>query len=198
LSAREALRAATAARHEALHRAAPFAALMEGRLDRAGYRRLLMRLYGFHRALETRLEACEAELVEFGIDPVRHNRTYRLRVDGMILGADAAMMAALPVAALPSPGPRGWAIGCLWVREGSTLGGRVMARKLDHLLAGEAGRTFLLGGPDDALLWRDCCRAVEECGADPARLAAMVEAACAVFDAFADWFATEPAGTMYA
>jgi heme oxygenase len=196
-STREALRSATHERHEALHAAGPFAALMDGRLTREGYGRLLLRLYGFHRPLEDALLAPEAsaELARFGLDPARLKRAGRLRLDLAALGMGPDEMDAAPRVALAPAAAPGWAMGRLYVREGSTLGGRVMARRLDGLLgSGDAARLFLAGAGagagdgGDVGLWRDCCRAVEACGADPRRRAAMVAAALDVFERFADWF----------
>lgn len=190
-STREALRHATHERHEALHAAGPFAALMDGRLTREGYGRLLLRLYGFHRPLEDALLApgASAELARFGLDPTRLERAGRLRLDLAALGVGPDEVDAAPRVALAPAAAPGWAMGRLYVREGSTLGGRVMARRLDGLLgSGDAARLFLAGTVTDAILWRDCCRAVEACGADPHRHAAMVAAALDVFERFAGWF----------
>ena len=190
-STRDALRDATRERHEALHAAGPFAALMDGRLTREGYGRLLLRLYGFHRPLEDALLApdASAELARFGLDPARLERAGRLRLDLAALGVGPDEVDAAPRVALAPAAAPGSAMGLLNVREGSTLGGRVMARRLDGLLgSGDAARLFLAGTGTDATLWRDGGRAVEACGADPHRRAAMVVAALDVFERFADWF----------
>jgi len=49
---RETLRAATADIHSQLHLHAGFAAIQQGTIDLAGYRALLVRLYGFHVSFE--------------------------------------------------------------------------------------------------------------------------------------------------
>jgi heme oxygenase len=83
------------------------------------------------------------------------------------------------------------ALGCLYVTEGSTLGGQQLARALDGILPpGPTGRRFLLGhGARHGAMWRGCCAALERCGADPAERAAMLDAAAETFAAFEAWFA---------
>jgi len=83
-------------------------------------------------------------------------------------------------------------MGCLYVVEGSTLGGRHLARRLDRLLptSDTAGRTFLLAGTGpDHIRWRDFCVALDACGADPASRAEMVAGAMEAFHCFEAWFA---------
>ena len=93
---------------------------------------------------------------------------------------------------LPAPRSAAQALGCLYVIEGSTLGGRELARRLDHLLppGSDAGRRFLLGhGPRHGTMWREFCAALEQCGDTPEGRAEMTGAALAAFAVFGDWFA---------
>jgi heme oxygenase len=185
-SARDALREATEAAHLRLHGLPAFRALAEGRLDRAGYAELLGRMLGFHAAMEGVL-AAGPPLACFGLDLAARRRAHLLRADLAFLGR-AAPAAAAPV---PAPGNASEALGMLYVTEGSTLGGRHLARALDGLLPpGEEGRRFLLGhGAAHGAMWRDCCAAIERCGATEAGLAGMVRGAIAAFAAFEAWFA---------
>ncbi len=189
-SARDALREATEAAHLRLHALPDFAALAEGRLDEAGYAALLGRMLGFHAAMEQALEA-GPPLAGFGLDLAARRRAHLLRADLAFLGREAPDSWA-PV---PAPGDAAEALGMLYVTEGSTLGGRHLARALDGLLPpGAEGRRFLLGhGEAHGAMWRACCAAIERCGATEAGLAGMVRGAAAAFAAFEAWFA--PAGT---
>jgi heme oxygenase len=188
--ARDALRAATDAAHRRLHDLPDFRALAEGRITRAAYAALLRRKLGFHAALEARLAAVPG-LVALGVDVAARCRAPLIRDDLRWLGeADAA-----PLAPLPSFEGAPDALGALYVAEGSTLGGRHLARALDPLLPpGVHGRRFLLGhGERHGALWRACCDAIERCGAEPADLARMIGGAVATFAAFEDWFSSPPA-----
>jgi heme oxygenase len=204
---RAALREATDPIHRRLHGLPDFRSLAEGRLDRAGYAALLRRMLGFHRAVETALDAAPS-LSPWGIDIAGRRRAWLIEADLLALGATAAPQApglpppALqppdlqPLAPLPPLGSAARALGCLYVTEGSTLGGRQLARALDRLLPpGPEGRRFLLGhGEAHAAMWRACCLALEACGADPARRAEMLAAATATFAAFEAWFSPAMGG----
>ncbi len=184
---RMALRTATAAAHERLHHLPAFAALAEGRLSRDGYVALLRRLLGFHAALEAAIAAAPP-LAAFGIDVSERRRAALLRQDLATL--DATPATEVPLARLPHYDTAARAMGGLYVTEGATLGGRLLARGLDQLLGpGVAGRAFLLGhGAAHAAMWQGFCAGLERCGADPARFASIVAGAEDTFGAFEAWF----------
>ncbi len=186
--ARMALRQATAAAHEQLHHLPAFAALQAGTIGPDAYAALLRQIFVFHRAVEDRLAAAPS-LRGFGIDIAARRRSPLLLEDLAFLGAAAAPLRAPP--ALPELRSAAQALGCLYVTEGSTLGGRELARRLDHLLPpGSAeGRRFLLGhGPHHGAMWREFCAALEQCGDSAERRAEMIGAALAAFAVFGDWF----------
>ncbi|WP_439549350.1 biliverdin-producing heme oxygenase [Falsiroseomonas sp.] len=190
-SARDALRAATGAVHERLHGVAAFARLGAGTITRDDYRALLARLQGFHQALEAALAGGPAtdmatDMAAWGIDLAARRRSGLLAADRAALGdATPAPLAPIP----PIPGAAA-AMGWIYVSEGSTLGGLHLARALDPLLGDAAeGRRFLLGhGARHGAMWRECCAAIEACGADPVRRRAMVAGAVEGFHRFEDWF----------
>jgi heme oxygenase len=86
-------------------------------------------------------------------------------------------------------------MGALYVTEGATLGGRLLASRLDDLLGpgSAAGRRFLLAGTDRSRPgWREVRAAIDRCGAAPGALAAMIAGAAATFTAFGAWFGMAP------
>ncbi|WP_052213560.1 biliverdin-producing heme oxygenase [Belnapia sp. F-4-1] len=184
-TSRLALRTATAAAHERLHHIPVFQDLAEGRLDRAGYAALLRRLLGFHAAIEAVLAAAPS-LAHYGIDLAGRRRAPLLRADLAHLGAPAEA----PLAPVPRFAIAAEALGALYVTEGSTLGGRHLARGLDHILPAGEGRGFFLGhGARHGAMWAACCAAIEACGAEPGGLTGMQAGAAATFAAFEAWFA---------
>lgn len=189
-ASREALRAATEAVHLRLHGIPAFHDLAEGRLTRAAYAALLNRKLGFHAALEARLAEAPS-LAPFGIELAARCRTHLLRADLAWLGVPAEAEPA-PLAPFATAAE---ALGGLYVAEGSTLGGRHLARALDALLPpGLDGRRFLLGhGERHGEMWRACCAAIEACGTTPAGRADMIRGAEATFAAFEAWFAEDVA-----
>lgn len=177
---REALRAATSVVHERLHRHDGLAAVQAGTIDRAAYRQLLIRLYGFYRPFEA-----AAQLAP--------ERTRWLEHDLDALGVSAAERDTLPrCAAIPPRFSPDQVLGARYVVEGSALGGRGMARHLDPLLGlgVTAGRQFFSGhGSDTGSVWRDYLallsmepRSVPQCGA-------IIDGADATFAIFEQWLA---------
>jgi len=190
ITGREALRAATGAVHDRLHGLVSFARLAGGTITRDEYRALLARLHGFHGAMELAL-AAGPSLAPWGIDLTARRRSPLLAEDLAALGDPATPLVPPLAAPIPVPDSAAAAMGWLYVAEGSTLGGLHLARALDPMLGKAAeGRRFLLGhGARHGAMWRDCCAAIEACGADPARRQAMVAGAVAGFLAFEAWFA---------
>jgi heme oxygenase len=188
--AHAALRAATEAAHLRLHAIPVFEALAEGRITRAAYAALLRRKLGFHAALEARLAEVPG-LDGFGIDLAARRRSHLLHADIAWLGAKPEA----PWAPLPAFGSLPAAIGGLYVAEGSTLGGRQLARALQPILPpGLDGRRFLLGhGARHGEMWHGCCAAIERCGTVPQARAEMTQGALATFAAFEAWFTDVPA-----
>jgi heme oxygenase len=177
-----------------LHQYPDFAALLHGELQRPAYVNLLERLLGLHAAVEDRLRPYQhAPWLAWTAYSEKSSRAARLRRDLAALGVSDARIAAAPSAGalLPPLGTEAAALGCAWVVEGSALGGRVLARGLGTILGAntEAGGSFFLPAPGQPERWRRCCAAVESCGAEPARCAAMVDAAAGIFGVFETWLA---------
>jgi heme oxygenase len=189
---RMALRRATTAAHEGLHRNQALADLLRGDLPQRDYANLLLRLHGLHAAVERKLaphlrspwfawyDATPGEL-----------RSARLRRDLVALGtpqsritAAAAADDVLPVLASPES-----ALGCAWVVEGSALGGRLLAQHVASVIGdGEDGSgSFFLANPEPPARWVACCDAVNLCGMDPGRRAAILSAASTTFEAVGAW-----------
>lgn len=123
------LRAETRTAHDAIEAAVGFEARVA---NRAAYRRWLERLYGFHRVWEP--------LVAEALDEPSF-LTPRLKLP--LLADDLDRMGVSAPDALPAPdwspfASRGEAIGSLYVVEGSTLGGQVIAKRVRAVLGFKA------------------------------------------------------------
>lgn len=184
-SARDALRSATDAIHQRLHQHPLLRRLADGSISRCDYVALLHRFLTFHEVVEDRLSR-GPDLADYGIDLVERRRSPLLLGDLAALGAPAAMAAAPVGQSWSAPGSAA-ALGCLYVSEGSRLGGLSLARALDGLLApgSVAGRSFLLGyGPRHGAMWRDLCDAIERIGAPGEGRDTMISAAVETFGLF--------------
>ena len=182
------LRHATRDVHERQHGLDAFRPLLDQTISHVEYRTLLESLYGFHQPLEAALLAHADSQTVPGMTGRR--RAHLLVEDlNALRGVGCGVPANLPRATPPShllSRPGGY-LGCLYVREGAMLGGRVLAGKLDHLLGSRTeGRRFFSGGPRDAELWRSCCAAIDQAGHGPA-LEGIVAAARATFELFECW-----------
>lgn len=164
-----------------LHRAVEAAVDLPGAVrSRADYVSLLGRYYDLHAPLEQRLAlpAWARQWEGLGIDVDRHRRAHLLEDDLHRLGV-------VPVARdvpLPPLLTFGEALGCLYVLEGSAIGGRVLAPAL-RAAAGDVPTAFLAG---DARGRGRCWQSVRHAllRADDALTDDVVRGARAVFAAF--------------
>ena len=178
---RATLRKRTAAIHEALHGAAPFAAIAERRLDLGGYCRLLGALSGFHSSLAIVVEAGCRSLDDPALLTACERRRELLARDLDAIGGQGATRASRPLELIDEA----WAAGCLYTLVGSTVGGKVIYRQLDYLLKTPTGRTFFAGTSEDGARWRGLCERLEAFGAEPESLTRLVAGAHAAFQHFA-------------
>ena len=189
LDGRMALREATRAVHERLHGQSALAALASGTIDLPAYRALLGLLYGFHAPLEKLFVASEwADCA--GTHAVLAPRAELLGEDFEAL-ANESVLERLPMASasvFPDLSVYGQFVGCLYVRAGSTLGGRILSRGLDPLLGpdNQLGRRFLVGGDGADIQWRQCCVLIEQATAG-GHWKDMLTGANATFAALESW-----------
>lgn len=189
----DALRARTRAAHERIERGV---ALARGEGDVADLRRFLERLHGLHVPLEERL--ARLPWAQVGLDFEERRKAALLARDLVALGHDVASIASLPrCERLPGADelPRG--LGCLYVIEGSMLGGRVLARSLRGRL-GPAARGAL--GFFDAYgerlesLWEGLVRTLDVAARDRRARTALLDAAQETFDCAQRWLVVDEEG----
>lgn len=189
---RRRLRAATSAAHERMHAHAGFAAAAAGTINVPDYRRLLARLYGFHRPFEDAVRAV-LDTLRIDLDLSVHARSPLILMDLQAFGFDPEAASTLPRwrASLRLV-DRGSLLGALYVLEGSSLGGMQIARALSGRLGDEMGRGlfFFLGrGEREGAMWRELLVELESLSEDAGAAAQAEDAAVATFLAFEDWMA---------
>jgi heme oxygenase len=158
---------------------------MDETIELPGYVALLKRLYGYHHGIE--LALARADFPERPNAPHVDCRSIRLLEDlAAYISEDrhAAEMTSLNVFPINSYATF---LGVLYVREGSMMGGRALAAKLDHLCGSHAfGRSFFHGSPDDGAAWHRLCRALDSLKDLEAQNQAL-DAALASFALFEAW-----------
>ncbi|HEX8672578.1 MAG TPA: biliverdin-producing heme oxygenase [Longimicrobium sp.] len=180
------LRDRTRAAHDRAEEALP---LLDPSLDAARYRAILAGFWGFHAALEPRLAAV-AELRGLGLDPTERRKLPRLEHDLRTLGADPARLSLAD--AVPEVEGVAAALGCMYVLEGATLGGRVISRHLAARGIGpESGGAFFAGyGDETGEMWKSFSAAIGAYAeAHPESIPRIVDAADETFTLLERWLA---------
>lgn len=182
------LRAATRLAHEAVERELDWERRV-GSLD--GYRDLLARLYGFHAVWEPAAAALLADDAFF--EPRRKARL--LVADLRCLGLRQSDIDALALPCDPCVpmGTRADALGAMYVLEGSTLGGQLIARRVTAVLGlgPQSGCSYYgVYGPAVGMMWRDF-RARLLDASSPEADDAMARTALCTFERLRTWLAAE-------
>lgn len=183
------LRRETRALHDRIEQNPQMRRLLADDLDRSAYRHLLMRTYGFYRPLEAAL-AAQGAFERFGTAPKRPALEQDLRA----LGVPEEAWAAVPQCGdLPAVDTVPQALGCMYVLEGASLGGRLIARHLADVLGigPEDGAAFYNGALQPAGAgWRAFRRAaVDVMPAYAGQVPAAVTAARDTFRTLDAWMA---------
>ena len=161
-----------------MHGHVGFQAIKDGSIDKTSYAQLLCRVYGFYRPFER----------ETGLGDLRSRW---LEQDLDALGFDASSRKKmLNCAEIPRLQTADRRLGALYVVEGSALGGRQLARGLDHLFPPDetAGRRFFLGhGAQTSAVWRDYLAQLAAVPPDQDTQTEIVDAAIDTFAVFERW-----------
>jgi heme oxygenase len=182
---------------------APYHAMVERRVDivsrlasPARYTGLLARLYGFYEPFETELgrEVARWDL-PFAVEARR--KAPLIADDLSSLGIASAAVNGLPrCARMPRPESPHATLGCLYVTEGATLGGRLVARHIEQQLGigPRSGASFFHGyGVGTGRRWRTFCSVLAaECESAVAQ-EAIRTGAIDTFLAYERWLAEDDA-----
>ncbi|REK17430.1 MAG: biliverdin-producing heme oxygenase [Planctomycetota bacterium] len=125
----------------------------------------------------------------------RLRKTAWLRADLEHFGRSEAELAALPrCSSLPRIESLSEALGSMYVFEGATLGGQIIARHLEHELGladGAGYRFFRAYGADVPARWL-AFKQTLEAHASPDNRERIVASAVTTFECLYDWFTTAP------
>lgn len=160
--------------------------------SRDSYRSVLVQFYGFYAPVEAALDMVDG--LSLALDDVTARWKTALIADDLgALGVGADALNVLPRCAdLPRLPDVAHAFGCLYVLEGATLGGQVIARQIFDALdiTGASGGAFFAGyGSETGLMWRTFGAKLSAYATTPEREASIIAAATQTFGAFAHWLA---------
>jgi heme oxygenase len=184
----ERLRAETRPAHDRIEKAVDF----ERRASsQEAYRNLLCRFYGFHRAWEEAAAPLAPDRTCFQ----RRCKTHLLVKDLAALGMSSQEIIHLPRCCplMPLPAPAA-VLGGMYVIEGSTLGGAIIAREVERRLGltAETGCAYFRPyGRDTASMWKSFGAALLA-ASSPRTDDLIVETARRTFDVMHDWLDEAP------
>jgi heme oxygenase len=183
-----ALRDATRSRHAQLGASPAMLRLFDAAYTIPEYRSHLGRLLGLFEPLGRAIARAAHPA-----DPIRTlDRSGALREDLAIMGATVGEIDALERCRwLPPIEPAGL-YGYAYVILGSMMGGKIIVRRLRHILGPVASfRFYGDGNARSEALWASFCSDLEEHGKDD--IDAICGTAVAIFDAYSTWL-SEPLG----
>ncbi len=188
------LKRRTRAQHERIEQRVP---LLREDLSRSEYRNLLSRWLGFYLPLEAALAQVRGWDGVAELDRESRRKVPLLQADLRFLGAAAAPSAGCAAPAdLPCVGTLPRALGCMYVTEGATLGGAIIARHLARTLGvtPATGCAFYGGyGPRTGPMWKAFGATLEAYAlAHPAAAADIIDAACETFVQLDRWLSGAP------
>jgi heme oxygenase len=184
------LKLATSASHTALEDQLP---LMNADLSRQDYCHFVARFFGFYAPLEVQLMA-STHWPQLPFDYADRQKTTRLTQDLLALGTSPRALSATPLcAALPPLHAPEQLLGCLYVIEGATLGGRSITQHL-HTKLGltpQTGGAFFDGyGAQTGSRWKAFCTMLmnhADNADNESRHAAIVAGANSTFQTLTQW-----------
>jgi heme oxygenase (biliverdin-IX-beta and delta-forming) len=178
-------------RHMRLEKRLP---LMAADFTQDRYRELLRRFFGYYSPLEERLAGFHG-MVEAGFDYEGRRKTPKLVRDLLALSDSSETLITIPrcetLPALETPG-QVW--GCLYVIEGSTLGGQIISAHLKGKfgLTPDAGSAFFSGyGKETGQRWIEFKTALTTASERGDMDDEIVASASATFDTLGEWVAPE-------
>ncbi|QJR37606.1 biliverdin-producing heme oxygenase [Gemmatimonas groenlandica] len=173
--------------HLALERLMP---LLDADLAAAEYRRMVQKLFTYHKPLEAMLFSSPG-FAEIGLDYAERAKTTRLANDLCALGVSADEVAQMhSCESLPPLADPSHVFGCLYVLEGATLGGQIVTRHLQASLGltPETGASYFSGyGVRTGPQWKAFCALLTGYAARTGADTDIVDGANATYETLTAW-----------
>lgn len=197
------LRQATDASHQAIERNRRLKQIFTSDFSRAAYRQLLADLFGFYEPLEDQLNTAASQSNNpedrktLALAAEGRRKTPWLRHDLRALGLGDGAIDKLPLASrndCPRIDGLPAGIGCLYVLEGATLGGKLISRQIESNLgitAANGGRFYHGYGPDNGQMWGRFRQLMANLDLDASQTIKVTTAAVETFSALDRWLMRE-------
>lgn len=185
-----ALRAGTAKHHSDLERRLPF---FSEAFDLTSFISLTQAYYGFYIGLEEALQnSCQ---IPVNFDLPSRLKSPLLHQDLVALGVSKNSIYTLPFCeCIPTINSQGAFLGVMYVLEGATLGGQIIARRISerfHLDASTGTAFFNAYGADTGRRWQQFLYYLNHCSVPRDDFGLAVNAAKATFRSFEAWLETK-------
>ncbi len=160
-------------------------------LTKSEYARLLGRFWGFYAPIETKIGQVVG-LEQLPLNLSARQKKPLLWLDLTSLAWDEKTIQAQPLCDdLPVLDSIPQALGCLYVLEGSTLGGQIISRHLQERIGitpDHGGRFFASYGQDVRSMWKGFGETVTSYSTSPQIEDTIVDSAIETFASFGRWF----------
>ncbi|GAA5118970.1 biliverdin-producing heme oxygenase [Luteolibacter yonseiensis] len=186
---RDTLKDHTSEAHRRLDETEPVKGLAGGTLSETSYAKLLGIYHDFFSHFENKMREDHRDIVD-ELGDFRFSKTGWLREDLSTLGRDAGVDAG---STFQIPDSLAGVAGCLYVVEGSTLGGLHLS-KSGKGFPGGAGRFYEAYGDDTITAWKSFIEWLETRVTQPEERISACEAAVRTFDWFEERFRHHPQG----
>ncbi len=154
----------------------------------ADYRELLARMWGFYRPVEDQLASFGERWRESDFTPEGRWKASLLERELAEWGIGRDALARLPVCTdLPALDSVAAALGCMYVLEGATLGGAIIARQLQRVW-GTRSAFFGSYGSSTGAMWKAFGCALAAYEADTGCGELIIHGACDTFNKLDAWF----------
>jgi heme oxygenase len=195
----EAIKARTLESHIKLEKSALLSLFSNKQIDLPSYRLILTLFYGYFHPLEQKLDAI-AGIPFYLPDYETRRKSSLLLSDIQALSKQSVTEAALPLCPdLPPVSDEAQAFGCLYVMEGSTLGGKFIARQLRNQLGltASSGAAFFSGyGEETGLRWKKFQQALQAFSEQTGEQEAIIQSAKQTFGKLDGWINTNPSNHL--
>jgi heme oxygenase len=186
---REKLRDETRMYHERLEQ---YLAITETVRTIGVYAKLLERFYGFFVPLENKMIKSAGNWRDFGFNIKTRLKAHLIERDLKTLGYSHRQISDLPLcSSLPDLSSSERALGCLYVLEGTTLGGQVLARHFQKVLgiSPKTGGAYFSGyGHQTGPMWNSFINFLDQRATQISKFSETIECACETFRCLETWF----------